>query len=180
MRDILEKDSKNDSANQVLALLNDTEVETEVKCIKSYYIPFGKLILELENRSTTLDRAVSKIHEMNYQYNNNLEIPDAFKDRFDEIFERNLGFQEILRLKEHGEVTSNFLNMNEDERQLVLNGPGASSEAERSFSTVNTVLRPNRNRFKIGSFCMHIVINKYINSVEKVNIKSNFKMQFYQ
>lgn len=169
MRDIMENDPNNEHAINVLALLIDKDVEEGAKFIKSNYTQFGKLILSLEKKSMTLKYAVQKIEEINYECNNDLQIPDSFKDRFDELFNKNAGFQAISKLSK-GEIVSNFVNMTTEERDLILNGPASSSEAERSFSTVNCVLRPNRNRFKVGSFCMQIIINKYINSLVNVSI----------
>lgn len=169
MKDILETDPKSDSAKSVLVLLRDKEVEDGIKFIQENFISFGKLIRLCEKQDTTLEEAVEKIESMNFEYNNELSMPDIFKDKFDEIFAKNNGFQAVLKLI-NGEKTDNFVNMTEEECGLVKKGPSASSDAERCFSTVTCVLRPNRNKFKVDSLCMHIVINKYLNSRLKVKM----------
>lgn len=114
MKDILETDPKSDSAKSVLVLLRDEEVEDGIKFIQENFISFGKLIRLCEKQDTTLEEAVEKIESMNFEYNNELSMPDIFKDEFDEIFAKNNGFQAVLKLI-NGEKTDNFVNMTEED-----------------------------------------------------------------
>lgn len=73
------------------------------------------------------------------QENNKEEIAvkntvEIVRDKFEQVFRDNTGYIAIKDLVLNEKSTLNFVNMSDDEKKLVLNGPGASSDPERCFS----------------------------------------------
>lgn len=126
MNDLVVNDKNaKEQAQLVLNLLADESIVKEINLISNEYEIFIKITKALERKSATLEGSIKYIEHLRKVVEDGhrlQKIPQCLKQKFEEVFEKNVGYVAIKKLVLEKVSTGIFLNMNDDEKNLVLKG----------------------------------------------------------
>lgn len=166
LEDLIKNDKKaKKRATKILNLLNSKEVQEDLKFIKSNFECMLDEFKWLERRcsSTNIWQASLVLEDLRYKFVM-AKVPDDIIKKFDYVFERNDGFDELSELARWNVKSERLQKYSEKELNFFLNhAPCTSSECERCFSMYNSMHSANRNRLTVENLNKHLIIKHYLN-----------------
>lgn len=126
MEDLMVNDKNaKEQAQLVLNLLADETIVKEINLISTEYEIFIKITKALERKSTTLEGSIKYIEHLRTVVDDGhrlQKIPQRLKQKFEEVFAKNVGYMMTKKFVQEKIATGMFLNMSEEEINSVLKG----------------------------------------------------------
>lgn len=162
---ILQNDKKaRTTAKELEDLLSDATIIAEIEQIVTLYDGFIDAKDFLERRNSTVRDLVRIVGELKSDLANE-SVPDSIRTKMVDVFDtNNPGYCTIRDWIEKGDETGLIETLSSEEKQFLLNAPGANSDSERGFSITKLLLQPNRNNFGYEAFRQHAVSYMFMNA----------------